>query len=425
MVATFAVLADTHTRSEKEKNNFTTKNLEKAMDFLLSYTGGNLDTVLIAGDLTDGGAFAQITSFAEVMNEKLSDKGTPILFSIGNHDMMSSGNMSSSTQRELYSAAYSADIDTGMTDANCRHSVVNGIHFIQVSADAYKPGADHYAGKTRQWLKNSLDLAVADNPGMPIFVATHLPVEGTVFGSDAYFEQYATTLSWASEDLEGLLSEYPQVVLVTGHTHYPQHAENSILQDKFTMVNVGTLNYMVIDNWFENESSAPTGCAEHPSGMLFEVDKNGATRITRFDFSMRKEIGSAWVLDAPGTPNALKNYDRSRANLVNTFPVKDAAVTASGEGTRRALKLTFTSADSSDNRVYYYQVDVKATNSSASKSLKFVTDFYLKPQAEKMKAKQSLNLGEYTIGATYTITVTPYNTWGVAGESQSTTITLS
>ena len=158
---------------------------------------------------------------------------------------------------------------------------------------------------------------------------------------------------------------------------------------------------------------------------FIEVDKNGAIRIRRFDYALKEEIGSAWILDPPTSENALKAYSADRANITNTFPVKDAEVSALGNGTTKNLRLAFTAADSSKTRVYYYEVTVKAANSGAVKTLKYATDFYLKPQAENMKNRWIMNLGSYTIGTTYTITVTPYNTWGVGGEAQTVTIDLT
>jgi len=144
----------------------------------------------ISGDVTDNGIFDQVGSFADIVGEKLGAYKLPILFATGNHDMLSNG-MFATTKRELYDEAYAADIDTGATATASRHSVVGGVHFIQVSATSYRTGSQNYTAKTMDWLRNSLELAAKDAPGMPIFVSTHLPVYDTVFGSDAYFDAYS------------------------------------------------------------------------------------------------------------------------------------------------------------------------------------------------------------------------------------------
>ena len=425
IVITFGAFADTHVRLEGAKDATTNENYAKALDFLNAYTNNGMDALFFAGDLTDGGTTDQVAALEKITLEKLGDQ-FPVLFAIGNHDMMAFPKIPFINQ-VLYEGAYAADI-AHETKANyCRHSVVNGIHFIQVSGTSYTKGKQAYSDKVIAWLEEALAYAAAESPDMPIFVSTHLPIHNTVFGSNAVSASYPTLL-WYSEELTETLSAYPQVVLMTGHTHYPQQADTTIVQDAFTMINIGTLNYMVVDGWFENEQDIPGGAYDHPSSMLVEVDKNGGVRITRFDYALGAQIGDAWILPPSDHEDFLSVYTYGRGNAPGPqFPVEDAMIEVLGNATsRRNLQLNFTAAESTkDSSVYYYEVTIASDASTNVKNLKFVTDFYTVAQPEDMKKDWSIGLGKVTIGATYTITLTPYNFFDTPGETQVIEVDLS
>ena len=420
IVVTFGAFADTHLRVAGSKNDYTNDNLNAAISFLREVSNDGLDALFLAGDLTDSGLSGQVSSFAA----GLGDLNIPVMFATGNHDQLNSA-MTSYMQKSLSEAAFGSDIDTDNNAPYCRHSVVGGIHFIQVSANSYYKGQPSYTEELINWLASRLEIAAADAPGMPIFVSTHLPISNSVFGSNAVSAAYPT-LVWASEELKATLDRYPQVVLMSGHTHYPHVAENSIVQDGFTMVNVGTLKHTVVDYWFANSTDTLTGSRYHPGGMLVEVDANGGVRMTRYDFGSKVAIDDTWILPPASHEDFLSVYTYGRANSVNTFPTKDLAVESvpGGSSTSRTLRLTFSSADSSDNRVYYYQVDIQADNSTEVKTLKYISDFAFAPQAEDMQARWTIDVEKISIGASYTITVTPYSVWNMPGESQTVTIDL-
>ena len=425
IVVTFGAFADTHLQLEDAKGSKTNSNYALALDFLNAYTNNGLDTLFFAGDMTDDGAGGQAEILANITAEKLgTDK--PVLYAIGNHDMYSWPKIPFANQ-VLHEAAYTSDITHDVSANYCRHSVVNGVHFIQVSANNYTKGKQSYSNKAIEWLKVALAHAAKEAPDMPIFVSTHLPIENTVYGSNAVSAAYPT-LVWFSNELTEILAGYPQVVLMTGHTHYPEQADTTLIQDEFTMVNVGTLNYMVIDNWFENQQDIPKGAYDHPSSMLVEVDGNGGVRITRFDYALGAQIGAQLVLPPSTHEDFLQVYTYGRGNAPGPqFPVKDAIIEVVGNSTsRRGLQLNFTAAESTtDATVYYYEVSISSDASTSAKTQKFVTDFYTVAQPEDMMKEWSINIGKVTIGATYTVTLTPYNFFDTPGETQVIEVDLS
>lgn len=423
IILSFGAFADTHTRRSGDEDDFTNQNFSTALDFLLEYTNNDLDAICVSGDVTDSGVFNQVKGFTAVANEKLSEKKLPILFSTGNHDLYNLG-MSNFMKQYLYTGAFSADLEITDGDPYCRHSKVKGVHFIQISADAYEAGSDSYTEDSLTWLQKRLAAAAKDAPNMPIFVSTHLPVYDTVFGSDTY-SAAQPTLTWASTQLKAILAEYPQAVLLTGHTHYPQHAESAIVQDDFTMINVGTTNYIVVDPYFSNATTTPEGYMDHPQSMLIEVDKHGGVRITRFDYAEKAQIRDLWILPPANHEDFLSVYTYGRGNAAPVFSVKDAAVKAVGEGTARELQLTFTAADADSAQIYYYEVEIHPAGSTKVKTLRFLTDFYLALQPEDMATDLSYYLGKVSIGTSYEIILTPYTTFYTAGESQTITVDLT
>ena len=76
-----------------------------------------------------------------------------------------------------------------------------------------------------------------DDPTKPIFVITHLNPIDTVYGSDA----------WGNADIHDVLQDYPQVISLSGHSHYTVADERSIWQGSYTAMSTQSLDYIELE----------------------------------------------------------------------------------------------------------------------------------------------------------------------------------
>ncbi len=158
------------------------------------------------------------------------------------------------------------------------HVVIGGYHFIGVSASSMD--AIHYDAGQLIWLKKQLDAAVREDPAKPVFVIHHEPVRDTVYGSSFYD-------GWGITRFSAILRQYPQVVDLAGHSHYPLNDPRSIWQGAFTAVGTGAIYY--------SEFTVEGLRAYHPadsddtaSCWIIEADKDHNLRLRGYDVNEQK-----------------------------------------------------------------------------------------------------------------------------------------
>ena len=88
-----------------------------------------------------------------------------------------------------------------------------------------------------------VDIAIKDDPTRPIFLTTHLPPYDTMYGS----------IPWGNSQLNWL-SKFPQIVSISGHTHYAMTDERCIWQGSFTAIGTQSVSYTEMEEGKENGS---------------------------------------------------------------------------------------------------------------------------------------------------------------------------
>jgi hypothetical protein len=86
------------------------------------------------------------------------------------------------------------------------------------------------------WLHQKLQ--ADDQSGKPVFVFLHQPLPYTVAGSSVNYNSRGVV---QYEKLKEILSEHPQVIFFSGHTHWELASKNTLFKDTFTMVNSSSL----------------------------------------------------------------------------------------------------------------------------------------------------------------------------------------
>ena len=328
-----------------------------------------LDAVLMAGDLTDGGAKMSFASFKAAQDAVLKD-GTKSLSVIAkSHDSSSMGNAAA--------GEYFTSITGQPTDF---HEVINGFHFIGISVSA--TAGDHYSQYQREWLVEQLNEAVKDNPFKPIFVVQHEHIADTVYGS-------RSNEGWGMDYYADILKHYPQVVNFSGHSHYPINDARSIWQGEFTALGTGGLYYveLTVD---DERTVHPDGHKKVASFWVVEVDANNRMRFRAVDLGAEEYLVE-YTLNTPFE----RKYTPAQQLLRSRAPeFKEGTILEVKKN-----KVTFAAAESKDGMPIFmyraYAVDSEGNRTPVGKTL---PEYYNYDVPDTVTIKlENLPDGDYTL----------------------------
>lgn len=175
---------------------------------------------------------------------------------------------------------------TGMTDTQILMSFGNHDDYVQRMAEQYPDewfpsdkgyyeaeiggfpafivNTEAWNSTQASWLYGRLSELSADpsTQGQPIFVFGHRPIPSTVWdGAQA-----------SNSGLKTNLSDFPQVVYFSGHSHLNITDERSIHQQDFTSVNEGSMSYGEIDGKFQAFGAGLARDATVPTAQSVVVD---------------------------------------------------------------------------------------------------------------------------------------------------------
>ena len=277
--------------------------MQKALKMAYAIADGDeeynkLDAALFAGDLTDNGQKDQFLGFTVAAKSVLREETELLAIIAQSHDSSTLGKGA----HEYYSGV------TG--ESNDVHKVINGYHFIGISVSPNE--GEHYGEHQREWLDEQLAAATAEDPTKPVFVFQHEHIANTVYGSSD-FE------GWGMDYFRAVLNKYPQVVDISGHSHYPLNDPRSIWQGEFTAIGTGALYYaeFTVD---DVRTYHPDGNRDVVTFWIIEVDANNRIRMR----------GIEYILDNPADP-ANREYTPEKQAAKSSAPVFE-------EGTEIALK---------------------------------------------------------------------------------------
>ena len=358
----FGVVSDVHVR--EATGPFGTEALYKAFAW---FRDQGVDGVVIAGDMADYGLLAQLQCVADAWEKAFPGGkgagGKPVekLFIYGNHDI----------EGFKYSKVKPAPEEAIATDRAAAwervfkepyepiwKKTVKGYAFIGAHWDGWKgvPAIEPYLKAHAAELRGD----------RPFFYIQHPHPKDTCHGPWA----------WGHDDgfAGRALSQYPNAIAFSGHSHHPLTDERSIWQGAFTSIGAASLRY--IDPIYGRENAGPhalDGLKQMPfvdqfsgkEGMLVSV-YGSCIVIERRDFVYDGKLGPDWIIPLPAAQN--KPFDfklRADRAVAPQFPV-GAKVTVSGPAdgkdrkgrAARQLTVTFPAAvrDAAHTRAYDYEV---------------------------------------------------------------------
>ena len=253
----FGVLGDVH----ENINHF-----QKAIDDFYKLNP-KMDALILNGDNVDQGLDEQYDSMNKFLEKNKDLLPDIIIKNIGNHEFFDYNiETNSSGQVQGFIRNY---LDFAGEEKVYHDKWIKGYHFISLgsedgNSETMNSVTAFLSTEQLDWFKEKL--AEKYEKGKPIFVFLHQQLE------------YPNS-KWVgvqqSEELRNILSQYPEVILFSSHTHRDL-SDNSISLDKpFTIVNTGAVHYTLVIDEYEEKGIRRED--EYISGIYVETTGNTVT----------------------------------------------------------------------------------------------------------------------------------------------------
>ena len=273
--------------------------------------------------------------------------------------------------------------------------VVNGFHFVSLA----------------QWenlriLQKNLEAAIAaSKPGQPVFVITHVPPTATTSGSGL--------VSRGNDNLRALLNKYPQVIVLSGHTHNRLIDERSIWQGEFTAVNLGSLAYCG-----NGGIANPTDRPNSHDASIWEVYADRVV-VRRFNVRSGKELfaDKPWQFPLPFDKATAPYRMEARKKLpVPSYHAgRKVGFKPEFMGNLRWGKLVLPLPDVEPMGVLGYSVNVEVKNAQGVFEHYGIISFTRWQLPEKVE-EFAFPAGYLEANRDYRVTVTPLSGFGGSGK---------
>ena len=254
---TFAVLGDIHENIDS---------FQEAINDLYTINPG-MDALVLNGDTVDQGIEKQYDSIKKTISKNKDLLPKTIIKNIGNHEFFNYDiDVNSPEQVQTFINRY---LEFSGEEKVYHDTWVNDYHFISLgsedgNSDTIDSMRAFISEDQQKWLKEAL--AEKYQKGKPIFVFLHQPLDSA---------NNSGNKGWVGSDqsnkIREILSQYPEVILFSSHTHRDLDSNSVKLDQPFTMLHTGAVHYTVIPD--ENSKG---GRRQEPyiKGLYIEVDGN-------------------------------------------------------------------------------------------------------------------------------------------------------
>lgn len=355
----------------------------------------NIDAFTFSGDITDNGFFSSFAAFTAITDTEIRQDTERLAVVAKAHDSYTFGNGS----LDIFSKMTNQDTDF--------HKVINGFHFIGISRS---DTIFHYTEEQVKWLDENIAQAVNESPEKPVFVFQHEHVRDTVYGS-------SKTDGWGLDNFTEVLNKYPQVVHISGHSHFPANDPRAIWQDTFTALNDGGLAYfeLAVDG---KNGQFPDGDDTMTQALIIEVDAKNRVLVKVFDVDAG-EIIKEFLIDNITEENKTK-YNPEYRKEKSSAPVFKNDAELKTEIRNAKVYITTPQAEvSGDNEVFVYRFVVSNSDGKEIRNSWEFSDYYFAEKPEYIT-----NDGFILFKGTYTVSVFAEDVWGNRSAPLTTEITI-
>ena len=422
IVLSLGVVSDVHVNQQAQANKWKSA-LQQFKAKALENDSNGMAGVLVVGDLIDQPSNNQLSLFKSTLESEIDVKKTPMIYTIGNHDVPRYAWASTMVSdvaymRNMFGNDYfQTDQDQEIrTKYEARHCVIGDYHILCVSPNGDQPIV--YDPTVVTWLDNQLAAITSAEPEKYVIVITHPMIKNTVYGSRLGEEGgiWESTLShyWATDALTPVLRKYPQAIVFGGHLHFPLNDPRSVWQGDFSVFGCASVRYMALENGkYEDMSSATVmkDCNDFSQGNLLQFDASGNMRVLRMDFYNKDVIGEPIVSSYPTSDKGhLTKYNHTTLSLANAAPSLSTLNVDVTDGIATAKW----AAGTDDEFVHHYVLTLKKGGAVVT-TMKILADFYKSAKTSGMRKEWTRSLGNVTDG-TYELTLEAFDSWDAAAK---------
>ncbi|NLK95308.1 MAG: metallophosphoesterase [Clostridiales bacterium] len=249
----FAVLSDIHGNEG---------NLQNAIDDLYS-VNSYMDALVLNGDTVDQGLDKQYDDIKDVLSKNSDKLPDTIIKNIGNHEYYDY-DAENITEADV-ECRVNKYLEFAGTNKTYHDSWIKGYHFISLGSDytgTEKVNAALISDEQLNWLRDTIKENYEE--GKPIFVFLHQPIDMKFFNLNVKGVD-------KNEELKSILSNYPEVILFTSHTHLtPDKSADE--EKQIVTVNTGSVNSNYVTDI--NSEKGFVQDSSYSNGIYVEVKDN-------------------------------------------------------------------------------------------------------------------------------------------------------
>ena len=384
--AKIGLISDLHLAFDLEKKNdrfiHYANNLYRTFKY---FKENGIDILIITGDITNNGFYKNLLYFKKIFYSIYNDNSKPIVISImGNHDLYNLNFSESKNQIKFYKIinSYSNSL-----------YIINNYYFILWSHDSHLNSENTISNYS--WIRNSLEFSKNNlkREGDPIFIITHMPPKNTVYGSESV---------WGHTSMYNFLKNYHQIICLSGHSHHSLRNVKSIWQGDFTAVNMQSISYIDIDNYFENAKDVryESGKDFESMGLIAHLTEKNII-FERVNFNTGEILEERWKIDFPiNIKNFIYTFEKRNKKEKPVFHNDNIIIEEIKEKNKYKKYIIFNAAIHSDY-VYIYKIVFKNINKDFEKVFYYYSDYYKNEKKRektiKFKISKDIVSGFYKI----------------------------
>lgn len=258
-----------------------------------------------------------------------------------------------------------------------------------------------------------LSEACARTPDKPVFVFDHHPGSMTTEGS----------YLWGDARRTKLLSKFPQVVHITGHSHGSLYNEQNIHQGGFTSVSAACLTYFT-----GTYTGMCSSSGQNRSVLVMEIYPKHAI-VRRYSIDTGEEIGAdePWTIRWPYDPKK-PHYSHENMRALHppaSFPAGSVIsvvpqVVSKGKAfNTRGSKLRVDFPETGSRFTWFYRLEA-FREGDAGRSVRILQrdirgEYWKEPKSRRGKVQDVLDAAYFRPGEKISLKVTPCDFWGGEG----------
>jgi len=394
------------------------------------------DAVMIAGDIADCGRICELQRCADTWYKVFPNDTAPDgrhvekLFIYGNHDRWGAhALLQSNPEQAKKEALFSSEESYAKNWEAIFHEPFAPFWLKKVKGFAFVGG--HWTTKDQfDDLEGFLKEHAAEiDPKKPFFYTQHSHPKDTCIGPWAWGRDNGASTR--------ILSQYPNAVAFSGHSHYTLTDERTVWQGAFTSVNTASLRYTSVDySLRENVNGNAHGfrgegrkhlmpqinTRDSRHGLLVSVYGNRLV-LERRDFVANASLGDDWVVEVPCRgDNSFAARMKTRkapqfaADAKLTVSEKDGLVTLSFPAAKTVAKC----------RVFEYEVTATLVEDDVDLVLlqrRVMAPDNFRPESPKCEPGSCvLAKSELKVHGNTVFSVRPLDCFGLKGEPISATL---